>query len=77
MLESEQMNGTDAPYSLLRTVASPADLRRLPLTQLPALARQLRAFLLHHLSRRGIDPAAAVGPVELTLALHYAFDTPN
>ena len=75
---------TDAPmssppdnYPLLCAIESPADLRRLPAGKLPALAAELRAFLIHSVSTRGGHFAAGLGTVELTIALHYVFDTPR
>jgi 1-deoxy-D-xylulose-5-phosphate synthase len=63
-------------YPLLDTIRSPADLRRLPATRLPALARELREFLIQTVATRGGHFAAGLGTVELTIALHYVFDTP-
>jgi 1-deoxy-D-xylulose-5-phosphate synthase len=70
---------TAAPdkYPLLTSIASPADLRRLPVAKLPALARELREFLIHSVSTRGGHFAAGLGTVELTIALHYVYDTPR
>src|SRR5712671_3514240 len=75
---------TDAPmssppdnYPLLCTIESPADLRRLPAGKLPALAAELRAFLIRSVATRGGHFAAGLGTVELTVALHYIFDTPR
>ncbi len=70
---------TAAPdkYPLLTSIASPADLRRLPVGKLPVLARELREFLIHEVSTRGGHFAAGLGTVELTIALHYVFDTPQ
>src|SRR6266853_1958532 len=64
-------------YPLLCAIESPADLRRLPAGKLPALAAELRAFLIHSVSTRGGHFAAGLGTVELTIALHYVFDTPR
>ncbi len=64
-------------YPLLETIDSPADLRTLPAEHLEALAEELRAFLLHSVAGTGGHLAAGLGVVELTLALHYAFDTPR
>ncbi|GAC1455536.1 MAG: 1-deoxy-D-xylulose-5-phosphate synthase [Steroidobacteraceae bacterium] len=64
-------------YPLLRTIESPADLRKLAPAQLPALARELREFLIQSVSTRGGHFAAGLGTVELTIALHYVFDTPR
>src|SRR3981081_3149412 len=63
-------------YPLLETIASPADLRRLPTAKLGALAQELRQFLIHSVSTRGGHFAAGLGTVELTVALHYVFNTP-
>ena len=64
-------------YPLLRAIQSPADLRKLAPAKLPALARELREFLIHSVSTRGGHFAAGLGTVELTIALHYVFDTPR
>jgi 1-deoxy-D-xylulose-5-phosphate synthase len=64
-------------YPLLGAIASPADLRALPEAQLPELARELREFLVHTVSGRGGHFAAGLGTVELTIALHYVYDTPH
>ncbi len=64
-------------YPLLAAIATPADLRRLPVAKLPALTRELRDFLIHSVSTRGGHFAAGLGTVELTVALHYVFDTPH
>ena len=62
---------------LLSTIDSPADLRRLTRAQLPALATELRDFLLHSVARTGGHLSSNLGTVELTLALHYVFNTPE
>ncbi len=64
-------------FPLLSTVDFPADLRRLSPEMLPALALELRAFLVDSVSRTGGHLAAGLGVVELTIALHYVFDTPE
>jgi 1-deoxy-D-xylulose-5-phosphate synthase len=64
-------------YPLLAEISSPADLRRLPLGTLPALCHELRDFLIHSVSTRGGHFAAGLGTVELTVALHYVYDTPR
>jgi 1-deoxy-D-xylulose-5-phosphate synthase len=64
-------------YPLLATISSPADLRRLSLEKLPELCRELREFLIHSVATRGGHFAAGLGTVELTVALHYVFDTPS
>jgi len=62
---------------LLSTIDSPADLRRLTRAQLPALATELRDFLLHSVARTGGHLSSNLGTVELTIALHYVFNTPE
>src|SRR6202021_1668846 len=64
-------------YALLESIAAPADLRRLPLAKLTELAQELRQFLIHSVSTRGGHFAAGLGTVELTIALHYVFNTPR
>ena len=64
-------------YQLLETINSPADLRRLPRTQLPRVADELRAYLLDSVSRTGGHLSSNLGTVELTVALHYVFNTPE
>jgi len=64
-------------YPLLAAIQSPADLRRVPADQLRAVADELRDFLVHTVSQRGGHFAAGLGTVELTVALHYVFDTPH
>ena len=71
------MTGPSDKHPLLSSLNSPADLRSLPITTLPALATELREFLVHSVSARGGHLAAGLGTVELTIALHYVFDTPH
>jgi 1-deoxy-D-xylulose-5-phosphate synthase len=68
---------TDVAYPLLSKIDSPADLRRLPAAQLGALAAELRQFLIQGVSQMGGHFAAGLGTVELTIALHYVYDTPH
>jgi 1-deoxy-D-xylulose-5-phosphate synthase len=70
------MSATSVKYPLLESIDSPVDLRRLPAAQLPELAQELRQFLIHSVSTRGGHFAAGLGTVELTVALHYVFNTP-
>ncbi|MDH3309667.1 MAG: 1-deoxy-D-xylulose-5-phosphate synthase [Gammaproteobacteria bacterium] len=62
---------------LLETINSPADLRRLKEEDLLPLAQEMRTFLIDSVSRTGGHLAAGLGTVELTIALHYAFNTPD
>jgi 1-deoxy-D-xylulose-5-phosphate synthase len=63
--------------SLLDQIEFPKDLRQLPREQLPALADEIRARLVDLCSRTGGHIGAGLGVVELTIALHYAFETPR
>jgi 1-deoxy-D-xylulose-5-phosphate synthase len=65
------------PLTLLRSIATPADLRLLPERRLKELAAELREFLVETVSTRGGHFAAGLGTVELTIALHYVYDTPH
>ena len=62
---------------LLDTIESPADLRNLQRTQLRALSDELRAYLLDSVSKTGGHLSSNLGTVELTVALHYVFNTPE
>lgn len=71
------MSGQNGKNPLLNTIESPADLRKMSPAKLPALAQELREFLIQSVSTRGGHFAAGLGTVELTIALHYVFDTPR
>lgn len=62
---------------LLDTINSPADLRTLAKSQLPQVAKELREFMLYSVGQSGGHFGAGLGVVELTIALHYIFDTPE
>ncbi|MCG2578332.1 1-deoxy-D-xylulose-5-phosphate synthase [Dechloromonas sp. XY25] len=64
-------------YPLLDTIQSPADLRRLERKQLPQLAGELREFLIESVSQTGGHLSSNLGTVELTIALHAVFNTPD
>ncbi len=63
--------------NLLSKINSPADLRALDRAQLPQLADELRAFVLESVSKTGGHLSSNLGTVELTIALHYVFNTPE
>jgi 1-deoxy-D-xylulose-5-phosphate synthase len=65
------------PYSLLQTIQTPADVRHLQREQLGSLATELRAYLLESVSKTGGHLSSNLGTVELTVALHYVFNTPH
>jgi 1-deoxy-D-xylulose-5-phosphate synthase len=64
-------------YDLLRSINSPADVRALARPELKALAQELRGFILDSVSTTGGHLSSNLGTVELTVALHHVFDTPN
>ncbi len=64
-------------YPLLDQITTPDDLRQLPPTKLKQVAQELRQFLTHTVSLSGGHFSAGLGTVELTVALHYVFDTPH
>ena len=66
-----------AAAPLLPAIASPADLRRLTRAQLPQVAQELRAFVLDSVAKTGGHLSSNLGTVELTIALHYVFNTPE
>ena len=64
-------------YELLKTIDDPSQLRTLERRQLRQLADELRAFVLESVSKTGGHLSSNLGTVELTIALHYVFDTPE
>ncbi|WP_254262347.1 1-deoxy-D-xylulose-5-phosphate synthase [Marinobacterium weihaiense] len=73
----DQIPHTRPSTPLLDRVETPVELRRLPPSQLPQLARELRAFLLYCVGQTGGHFGAGLGVVELTIALHYLLQTPD
>jgi len=64
-------------YPLLAGIEYPSDLRRLPMEQLPQVCDELRQFIIHELADNPGHFASSLGVVELTVALHYVFNTPD
>ena len=64
-------------WPLLESIDSPDDLRKLPRSQLTQLAREMRRYLLDTVSSTGGHLSAGLGTIELTIALHYVFNTPD
>ncbi len=64
-------------FPLLDAIKTPADLRALPLEDLPYLAEEIRQEIIHVVSNTGGHLGASLGVVELTIALHYVFNTPE
>jgi len=62
---------------ILDTITSPEQLRKLPLADLPLLAKELRAFIIDVVSAKEGHLGASLGVVELTVALHYVLNTPD
>ena len=67
----------ESSKNILNTIQSPADLRRLKLSQLPQVCDELRQFLINELSHNPGHFGSTLGVVELTVAMHYVFNTPN
>lgn len=65
------------PVNLLQHINTPADLRKLDATQLPQVAKELRDFIIDVVSVREGHLGASLGVIELTIALHYVFNTPE
>jgi len=63
--------------NLLSKINNPTDLRKLPENQLPQLAQELRDFIIDVVSKKEGHLGASLGVVELTIALHYVFNTPE
>jgi len=64
-------------YPLLAQIESPADLKRVPEAELPRVADELRTYLIESVASVGGHFGAGLGVVELTVALHYLYDTPR
>ena len=64
-------------YSVLQNVSYPADIRKLNIAELNTLAREIRSLIIHTVASSGGHLASSLGVVELTLALHYVFNTPQ
>jgi 1-deoxy-D-xylulose-5-phosphate synthase len=62
---------------LLKDINSPADLKKLKVEQLPQVAAEMRAFIVETVSKLGGHLASSLGSADITIALHYAFDTPK
>src|SRR5512132_3566163 len=75
--KSQRLEYNAATMTLLESINSPADLRTLQPEQLRTVADEIRAYILETMSRVGGHTGASLGAVELAVALHYAFDTPN
>ena len=64
-------------YQYLNSINSPADLKALPVAALPVVCAELRDFIINELSHNPGHLASSLGAIELTVAIHYVFDTPT
>ena len=64
-------------YKYINKIDSPADLKKLKVDELPAVCAELRDFIIETLSKNPGHLGSSLGTIELTVALHYVFDTPN
>ena len=70
------MTKQDKTFPLLQNINSPDDVRAMEESQLPALADELRQFVIQSVAQTGGHLSAGLGTVEITLALHYVYNTP-
>lgn len=70
-------NSIDKSYSLLGRIDSPSDLRKLEVSQLPQVCQEIRQCIIEVLSQHPGHLASSLGAVEITVAMHYVFDTPE
>lgn len=68
---------TKQHFPLLAAIDSPADLKKLPVEQLPQVCAELREFMIHELSSNPGHFASSMGAVEINVALHYVFNAPH
>ncbi len=64
-------------YTYINKIDSPADLKKVPIDELPAVCAELRDYIIEVLSKNPGHLGSSLGAIELTVALHYVFDTPN
>jgi 1-deoxy-D-xylulose-5-phosphate synthase len=67
----------NSKYKLLSNINSPADLKKLSMDQLPEVCRELRSYIIEQLSTNPGHLASSLGAIEITVAIHYVFDTPE
>ncbi len=77
LLNENVDKGVIRNLSLLEAINSPADLKKLNRKELPVLADEIRKVIVEVVSKNGGHLASSLGVVELTIAIHYVFDTPN
>ena len=64
-------------YKYLQNIIYPTDLKQLPIEALPKVCEEVRDFIIQELSHNPGHLGSSLGTVELTVALHYVFDTPK
>ena len=74
---SDLIHEEPVPENLLNSINDPSDLRKLSIKELPVLAKEIREYMVDVVSRTGGHLASSLGAVELTLALHYCYNTPE
>lgn len=75
--QDKKSEGVEKSEGLLERINSPADLRKLSIGQLPQVCREIREFLIVHLAHNPGHFASSMGAVDLIVALHYVFETPE
>lgn len=73
----QKINSSETKYPLLSLIDDPIDLRKFKISDLPQLCQEIRNFLLYKLSVNTGHLGSNLGAVEMTVAMHYVFDTPN
>lgn len=76
-MEKKALNDKGFSFPLLEKIESPADIRSFTIEQLTELCDEMRRFLIHELSSHPGHFASSMGAIEITVALHYVFDTPR
>ncbi|MDE6716390.1 MAG: 1-deoxy-D-xylulose-5-phosphate synthase, partial [Muribaculaceae bacterium] len=69
-------NNIDTNETLIESINTPNDLRKLSIDQLPKVCEEIRSFLIHTLAKNPGHFASSMGAVEIAVALHYVFNTP-
>lgn len=77
IMSSDNVSDNNTAFNLLDGIDSPSDLRKLKVSSLPQLCTEIRQFIIDNLSANPGHFASSMGAVEIAVALHYVFDTPN
>ncbi len=76
-MEAKKMEISDNDFPLLESIDNVQDLKNLSIEELPQLANEIRQFIIQNVSKTGGHLAPSLGVIDLTVALHYFFDSPN